>query len=189
MTMQKQWFQTNGYQFPNCHSVNNSQILCFKCGKVFRLNHSRETCGVCDVTAHIECTALIRRERERLNQGLRSWSCCDLPATMTMPNSDILHPLHQPAMESFVTPVTFQSLLTCTCSECHRVTKKSSPRAICITCGQSRQLACTYLPRRKSDRDRCREWRCRDTAQSPSTNTMPSRTHPTPSQISESTMS
>ena len=36
--------------------------------------------------------------------------------------------------------------------------------------------------------DGCRERSCWDTAQSPSTSTVPSRNHPTPSQISESTM-
>ena len=106
---------------------------------------------------------------------------------MTMPNSDLLH---QPAMKSFVTPVTFQSLLTFTCSECHRVIMKSSLRITCTTCGQSRHLACTNLSRREREciRYGCREWRCCGTAQSPSTSTMPSQYHPTPSQLSESTM-
>ena len=36
--------------------------------------------------------------------------------------------------------------------------------------------------------DGCREWRCCGIAQSPLTSTMPSRNHPTSSQISESTM-
>ena len=120
-TMQKQWCQANNYQCPNCRSVPDPQILWCKCGKGFRLNHNRATCGVCDATTHLECTALNRRERERMKQCLRSWSCSNFPATKTMPNSDLLHPLHQPAMKSFVTPVTFQGLLTC--SECHRVIK------------------------------------------------------------------
>ena len=90
-------------------------------------------------------------------------------------------------MKSFVTPVNFHSLLTC--SQCHRAIKKSSPRATCTTCGQTRHLACTYLPReRESIRDGSREWRCSGTVQSPSTSTMPSPNHPTPSEICESTM-
>ena len=149
------------------------------------LDHSRATSGVSDATVHLECTALSRRERERerLKQGQRSWSCCNLSTTMTMPNADLLHPLHQSAMKSFATPVTYQSLLTFTCSQCHRVIKKSSPRATCTTCGQYRNLACTYLPRRerKSIRDGCQEWRCCGTAQSPSKSTVPSRNHPIPS--------
>ena len=52
-------------------------------------------------------------------------------------------------MKSFVTTVTFQSLLTFTCSECHRVIKKSSSRATSTTCGQSRHMIFTYLPRRE----------------------------------------
>ena len=58
------------------------------------------------------------------------------------------------------------------------------------TCVQSRQLACTYLPRhrRESICDGCYEWRCCGTAQSPSTSTMPRRNHPTPSQTPEGTM-
>ena len=62
-----------------------------------------------------------RIERERLKRVLRSWNCCNLPATMTMPNSDLQHPLHQPAKMGFLTPVTVPSLLTFTSSECHRV--------------------------------------------------------------------
>ena len=57
-------------QCHNCRSVPNSQILCCKCGNGFRLNHIRATCGVCDSTAHLECTALSRREMECLKQGL-----------------------------------------------------------------------------------------------------------------------
>ena len=81
---------------------------------------------------------------------------------MTMPNSDLLHPLHQPAMKIFVAPVTFQSLLTITCSECHSVIRKSSPRETCATSGESRHLACTYLQRRERESIcyGCREWRC-----------------------------
>ena len=107
-----------------------------------------------------------------------------------MPNSDSLHPLHQPAMKSFVTPVTFQSLFIFTYSDFHGVIKNSSPRASCTTCDQSRHLACTYMPshERKSICDGCRDWRCSGTAKSPSTSTMPSRNHPTTSQIPESTM-
>ena len=48
--------------------------------------------------------SLCRSERERLNGGLRSWSYCEQPAKMTMPKSDLLYPLQQPAMKSFVTP-------------------------------------------------------------------------------------
>ena len=189
-TMQKQWRQTNIYQCPNCRSLPNSRILCCKCEKGFRLNHNRASSGVCDVTAHLKCTALSRRERERLKGGLRSWSYCNIPATMTIQNSDFLHPLHQPAMKSIGTPITFQSLLTLTCSECHRVIKKSCPRKTCTTWGKSRHQTCTYLLRREREsiRDGCRELHCRGTDQSPSTSTMPSRSHPTPSQISESTM-
>ena len=40
------------YQCPN------SQILCSKCRKSFRLNHNRTTCRVCDATEYLECTAL-----------------------------------------------------------------------------------------------------------------------------------
>ena len=109
---------------------------------------------------------------------------------MTMPNPDLLFPLHQPAMKSFETLVTSLSRLTFTCSECHRVIRKSRSRATCTTSGQSRHLACTYLPRRERESicDGCREWRCCVTAQSPSTSTMPSRNHSTPSEIFESTM-
>ena len=153
-TMLEQWRQANDFQCPNCRSVPSCPIQCSKCKNGFRLNHNRATCGVCDATAHLECTAMGRKERERLKQGLRSLSCCILPATMTMPNSYILYPIHQSAMKSFVTPATFQSLLTFTCSECHRVNKKSSPRATCITSDQSRHLACTYLPRRGRERIR-----------------------------------
>ena len=185
------WPQTNTHQCQSCCSVPNSQILYCKCGKGFQLNHNRATWGVSDATAHLEWTALSRRHRERLKQGLWSWSCCNLPETMTMPNSDLLHPLHHPAIKNFVTPVTFKSLLKFTCSKCHRVIKKSSPSATCTNCGQSRHLACNYLPRREREsiHDGCQEWRCCGTAQSPSTSTMPSQNHPTPSQISESTMS
>ena len=145
--MPKQWFRTNCHQCLNCCPVPNSQILCSKCGKVFRIYHKRATCGVCDVIMHLECTALSRRERERLKGGLRSWSCCNLPATIIMPNSDLLPPLHQPAMKSFVTHVTLQSLLTFTCSEYNRVIKKSSPKNTCTTCGQFHHQAYSYLPR------------------------------------------
>ena len=67
---------------------------------------------------------------------------------------------------------------------------KSCPRATCTTCGHIQNMACTCLSsrERESIRDGCREWRCCDTDQSPSTSTMPSRSHPTPSQISERTM-
>ena len=41
---------------------------------------------------------------------------------------------------------------------------------------------------RESIHDGCREWRCCGTAQSPSASTTPSRNHPTPSVIPESTM-
>ena len=118
-TMPKQWRQTNDYQCPNCRTVPNSQILCCKCKKGFRLNHNRATCGVSNATAHLKCTVLSRREREHMKQGLRSWSCYNQPATMTMQNSDLLHPLHQPAMKSFVTRITIQSQLNFTCSECY----------------------------------------------------------------------
>ena len=67
-TMQTQCCQTKDYQCPNCRSVPYSQNLCCKCGKGFRLNHSRATCGVCDATAHLECRALSRRERESLKK-------------------------------------------------------------------------------------------------------------------------
>ena len=94
-------------------------------------------------------------------------------------------------MKSFVTPVTFQSLLTFNCSECHRLIMKLSPRVTCTTCVKSQHLACNYLSRRERECicDGCQECRCCGTAQSPSTSTMPSINHPTPSKISESTMS
>ena len=101
-TMQRQWHQTNDHQCPNCRSVHNCQILCSKCGKGLRLNHNRETSGVCDATAHLECTDLSCRQREGLKQGVRSWSCCNLLAMMIMSNSDLLHPLHLPEMWSWV---------------------------------------------------------------------------------------
>ena len=169
-----------------CRSVLNSKIQCCKCGKGFRLNHSKPVCGVCDTTAHAECIALSRIERELLKRGFRSLNCCKLPEAMTMPNQDLPHQLKQLATKSFVTPISIPNLLTCTCYECHRVIKKSSPSATSPTCTQSRHLACTYLPRqeRESIRDGCREWRCCGTAQSPSPSTMPA-----PCQISESTMS
>ena len=90
-TKQKQWRQTNDYQCSNCRSVSNSQILCCKCGKGFRLNHNRASCRVCDATTHLECTALSRseRERERLKQGLRSWTYCNLSATMAFSSPDV----------------------------------------------------------------------------------------------------
>ena len=93
-------------------------------------------------------------------------------------------------MKSFVTPVTFHSLLTFTCSMCHRVIKKSSPRSTCTTCGQFRHLVCANQPRREREciRDDCREWRCCGIAQCLSTSTMPSRSHPTPSEVYDSTM-
>ena len=180
-SMEKQGRQTNEYQCPNCRSAHNSQILCCKFRNGFRLNHNWATWEVCVATAHLECTALSHRKRERLKGGIRTWSCCNLPATMTMQNLDLLHPLHQPTRKSFVTPVTFQSLFTITPSECHRVIKKLSQRATCTICGQSRHMTCTYLPRREGECncDGCRELRCCGTAQSPSTNTMPSRNHPT----------
>ena len=59
-TMQIQWCQINNHQCPDCLSVSNSQILCCKCGKVFRLNHNRATCGVCDATASLACTTQSR---------------------------------------------------------------------------------------------------------------------------------
>ena len=114
-----------------------------ECGKVLRINDNWEAGDVCDATAHLKCTTLSRREKERLKGGLRSWSCCNLSATTTMPNSGLLHPLHQPAIKSFATPVTFQSLLTFTSSVSHRLIKKSGPRETSTTSGQSRQLACT----------------------------------------------
>ena len=186
-TMEKERSQANDYQCPNCRSVHDSQILCCKCGQVFRLNHNKATCWVCDTIAtilHLKYIALSRTDGERLKGGLRSWSCCILLATMTMPNSDLLHP---PASNDDFC-VTFQSLLTC--SGCHIVIRKSRSTATCTTCGQSRHLACTYLSRweRESICDGCREWRCCVTAQSLSTSTMPSRNHLTPSQSSESTM-
>ena len=36
--MLKQWHQAKDYQCPKCHPVPNSQILCCKRGKVFRLS-------------------------------------------------------------------------------------------------------------------------------------------------------
>ena len=45
------WRQANDYQCPYCRSVHNSLILYCKCGEVFRLNHNRATCGICDATA------------------------------------------------------------------------------------------------------------------------------------------
>ena len=171
-TMLEQWCQANNYQCPNCRSGPNSQILCCKCGKAYRLNHNRATCRVGNATVHLECTVQSRRERERTSETiLWSWNCCNLPVTMTMPNSYLLHPLHQPVMKSIMEPVTFQSLLTFTSSECHRIIKKSSLIATCTTCGLSWHLASTCLPTREREGicDGCREWRCCGTAKSPST--------------------
>ena len=174
-------------QCPKCRSVPNSQILCCKSGNSFRLNHNREP-TVSAMPQRNSNAQPRAAERGCLIQGIRSYS--NLPAAMTMPKSSLLHPLLQPAMKSFVTRVTFQSPLTFTCSECHRVIRKSSPRATCTTCGQSRYLVGTYLPRqeRESIRDGCREWRCCGIAQYPFASAIPSQDHPTPSQISESTI-
>ena len=64
--MLKQWCQTNDHQCLDCRSDANSQILCCKCGKGFRLYHNSANCGVGDVTAHLECTSMSNIMRERL---------------------------------------------------------------------------------------------------------------------------
>ena len=104
----------------------------------------------------------MHRERTSETRFFGLWSYCNPLTTMTMLDSGLLHPLHQPAMKSFVIPVTILSLSTYTCFECCRVIKKSILRAICTTCGQSCHLAWTYLPRRERESILydCREWRC-----------------------------
>ena len=172
MVLPKRWCQANDHQCPNCHPVHKSQILCCKCERASD-STSETTCEVCN------STALSPNERECLKRGLQWWSCCNTLTTVTMLNSDLQHPPHQPAMRSFVTPITVPSLSTSTCFECRIMIKKSSLIATCITCGQCRHLVCAYLPRceRESIRDGHHEWLCCDTAQSPSTSTMPRPLH------------
>ena len=94
-----------------------------------------------------ECRRVIKKscQRNRVRERPVKKSCPPVVNPDTWPS-----PICQDERgKVFVMAVTFQSLLTFTCSECRRVIKKSCPRATC--CGQSRHLAFTYLPRRERE--------------------------------------
>ena len=136
ISMQKQWRQAPESQCPNSRPVPNSQILCCKCRKMDSDSTTTEQPAESATQQRIWNAQPWDAEREKqLKHRNLSCSCCKLPATVTLPNSDLLHPIHQQAKKSVIKSVTVQSLPNFTCSECNRVIKKSSPRATCTTCG------------------------------------------------------
>ena len=188
--MQKKWCQANHHQCPNCRPVPYSQTLCGKCGKDCRINHNMATCGVCDATAHLKCTALsheseitseTRSTIMELSQPTSNDDRAEFRPTVSTPpasNEEFHDTCHIPEpthLHLFGVPHSDQEIKS----------ESNLYHLWSIQTSGQHQSAKT----RESIRDGCREWRCSDTAKSPSMSTIPSRNLPTPIEISESTLS
>lgn len=113
---------------------------------------------------HLGCSGFTRPKRERGKQGSLIWNCCLRPPTEDEngdeEEEDEIPKQTVPVSNRPTQPTSRRSTSEnpkISCSKCKYTIRKNIPRAVCITCGTPRHLACPRS-QREEVRDSRREW-------------------------------
>ena len=136
--------QTNSFRCQRCNQLPQTlPVLCNKCGRGFRFNQNRLTCGTCNLPTHLNCTELTRLEREQVERGSKTWFCCHRPVEEDVespPVVDVVRPAGNRPTDPIDAAPNRQAEMRekMTCAQCNNLIRQNCPRAVCTNCGGAR---------------------------------------------------